>query len=167
MLERLLELDRGLDPQAGRLVEDVDLGPGRPVDLVAGEEAPAVALVRPWPAVGPDLDELAGLDVEQQDPVAGRDQPPLGDPQQVGQLDLLGDRVGLPDQPAAGGVEGVDRRGVVGRDDHQAVVDDRRVQVAVVARRRPVAASWRGYVATQRMLPVSASSAATAPRLVW
>ena len=42
--ERLLELDRRLGPQAGRLVEDVDLVPGRPVDLVAGEQAPAVTL---------------------------------------------------------------------------------------------------------------------------
>ena len=43
-LELLLELDRGLGAQAGGLVEDVDLGPGRPVDLVAGQQAAAEPL---------------------------------------------------------------------------------------------------------------------------
>ena len=141
-LERLLELDRRLDGQPGGLVEDLDLVPGRPVDLVAGEQAPPEPLVGAA-AVGPGVDQLAGLDVEEEHAVAGGDQPPLGHAQQVRQLDLVGDRLGLPDEPAAGGVEGEDRRRVVGGDDDQAVVDDRRVQVAV-APAPPSARSWRG-----------------------
>jgi hypothetical protein len=57
----------------------------------------------------------------------------------VRELDLLGQRVGLPDEAPAAGVIGVDRRGVVGGDDHQAIMHDRRVQVALRPLPQPAA----------------------------
>ena len=147
-LEGVQELDRRVGDQPGRLVEDVDLGPGRPVDPVAGQDSPAEPL-RPPAVVGPGVVELPGLDVEPEDAVAGGDQVPFGHAEEVGELDLVGDRRGLPGEPAGGGLVGVDRRGVVGAIDHEAVVDDRRVQVALAidapfpARGRSPASRWR------------------------
>ena len=128
----LPQLDRRLGPQRRPLVEDLDLVLGRPVDEVAGQEPAAVALQR-LARVGPGMEQLAGLDVEEQDAVAGGDQPILGHAQQVGELDVVGDRIALPEQPAAAGVEREDRVGVAGGHEDPAVVDHRRIQVALAA----------------------------------
>ena len=125
----------GSGRQPGGLVEDVDLGPGRPVDLVAGEQAPAETLVSRGRCRARSGSSLPVLTSKRstRSPVAIRR--PLATPSRWASLTSSGSRLGLPDEPAAGGVEGVDRRRVIGGDDHQAVVDDRRVQVAVAALR--------------------------------
>ena len=65
--------------------------------------------------------------------VAGGNQPILGHSQQVSELDVVGDRIALPEQAAAGGVEREDGVGVAGGNDDPAVMNDRRIKIALAA----------------------------------
>ncbi len=140
---RLLQLDRRLGTQAASLVEDLDLILGRPVDQVAGQEAAAVALER-LPESGQACSSLPVLTSKRSTRLPVATSRSLGHSQQVRELDVVGDRIALPEQPAARRVEREDRVGVAGRDEHPAVVDHGRVQVALVASSTQTTDSWRG-----------------------
>ncbi len=103
----------GGSAKAGPLIENFDAILGWPVDPVARQETAAETLG--LPRVGPGGREPACLDVKEKHAIAGGDQVPPGNAQQVGEPDLVGDRLCLPDQPPALSVEGVDRRRVTGR----------------------------------------------------
>ena len=121
-------------PQAGRLVQDMDLVPCGPVDLVAGQDPAAEPGIGQSAAtVGPGVNKLTGFHVEEEHAIAGCDQPSLGYPQKVGQTELVRDRVGLPDEAAGRRLEGIDAIGVVRSSDHESVVNDGGIEVAVVS----------------------------------
>src|SRR5208283_1879111 len=82
------QLDGLLGTQTGALVEDLDPVPRGPVNSISRQQAAAVAfgLAR----VGPGGGQLAGLDIEEQNPIAGGYQPPPGHAQKMSELDLLG-----------------------------------------------------------------------------
>ena len=151
----------------GLLIEDIQLVARGPEDVVAGQQAAAVA--GPLGAVGPDVLHPAAVFFPQADPVelaSAGNQPLVRHAQQVDRVFHFG--AGLPEHLAGGGVEGEDA-GTVGRGDQErAVIQDTRIQIAPPVRRSLARSPCRarGYRLTHSGRPSSVATAATAPRFV-